>query len=285
MKKIISVLLLIVFSLTGCLTVISTDSELKISSGEKWKFHMELTAPHEQVALYSSDLAQQFDDIAEDSKENGIDFSWKQGNVDSDGNVIFIIDVDGTGYDRWNEWIGSADSLQNDEFLGEPVLKFSLDMNYSAVGQGLTNNFTLEGGKILSTNGEKLSSNTAKWIDAGYMEAIMVPPRINLSLLIIIIGSFVVVILVISLLFLSKSKKTINQHSLNYHSDQPNMTKTPDPFRQENYAPITNNNREEYQNNDSQDNIEVRFCGSCGEPWTLGGKFCTKCGRPWENQT
>ncbi len=279
MKKIIAALLSFAFLLAGCLTVISTESVLKISGGEKWKFHMELAAPQEQVAIYSSDLAQQFNAIAENSASKGIDFTWKQGNVDDDGNAIFLIDVSGTGFELWNEWIEYSGSLQKVEFLGEPVVKFSLNMGYTAIGQGLSNSFTLEGGKILSTNGTQINATTVKWVDVGEMEAIMSSPSVLPVFLIIGIVAGILVILVVLILVFTKSKKP-KSAQLKYSNYQRSNTGKAYGSVSSNQTVSSSYPQQSLSNrNNPPQNAGSQVCAHCGEPRMPGGKFCTKCGR------
>jgi len=279
-KKIITIFFTASLLLTGCLLVISTESHLRVISGEKWTFNMVIKAPQDQVLMYSGDLSTQFDELNKESLEKGVDFRWELGEVDSQGNIDIIIDVNGTGFEKWNEWIGYSDSLQMDELLGEPVISFQLSMLDTAIGQGLTNNFSLTGGKILSTNGKTINSSTVNWVDIDQMEAVMEYPRSNRTLWVIVLIAGIALFLLAIILSQVSQKRVMHVQLDKTRVHNQAGQATPSPFVQNNQGSsspemiqvITKQTGSIIEEN------HIQFCGNCGSAWKTGANFCAICG-------
>lgn len=282
MKKILFAFIIALVMLSGCLIVVSTDSQLKVSSGESWKFHMVIKAPQDQVLMYNADLSAQFDGLAQEAEQNDIGFRWEMGEVDSEGNIDIIIDVQGTGYEKWNNWIDYPGSLQSDELLGESIIRFELSMFGTALGQGLTNSFTLDGGKILSTNGKMIDTNSVYWIDSNQMEAVMETPKANVNLGIVF--AIAGIILLTTLIVLTTRKSTNPPQPAKYQTQPSGQAFYPVPP----INPVPNVmdrfQQENKQSEPAQEQSEIQYCGKCGSPWKAGANFCSVCG--WsKNQT
>ncbi len=244
---------------------------------------MVIRAPQDQVSMYNADLVAQFDSLAQESTRNDIEFKWELGEIDSDGNIDIIINAQGTGFEKWNEWIQYPGSLQSDELLGETVISFQLSMIETALGQGLTNSFTLTGGKILSTNGKMLDANSVSWVDSYQMEAVMEPTNINMNLGIIVAIAGIILLAIIIVLTTRKSLSTTPQPA-NYQTQPDGQTLY--PAHPINPAPNVSDRsqRGEIQYAPEREKTEIQFCGKCGSPWKTGANFCSVCG--WsKNQT
>jgi hypothetical protein len=267
MRKILPVVLLLVFGLTGCLTVVSSESNLELSGNEHWRFKTTLTVPEFEVLTYSSAISEQFNNQVAIAENIGVNLKWKLIEGESDGYVNYIIDARGNGFDLWNTWINMPDSLKLLEDAEEPVIDFSLDLFSSGLNFGLTNTFVLSGGKVLDSNGTTMNSNSVKWVNPVTMYARMEYPTFTIPLWVLITGGAVLLLVVLILIILAAQK------------NKPRYSRANQPMNYQRNYPQNKNGMHSYQRGVTQNRPGVRYCSKCGKPLSEAAKHCIYCGK------
>lgn len=173
MKKIfwsVSILLL-AFMFTGCVTILSSETIVKIDKAENWELTQELLFEGESYKEYGQTVTDGLNALVSEGAISGLDISFKQ-LPDKQGNVPYSISIKGTGIDKLNETLGTSEdgtpAFNRVTVNGETVYGFQMDsMSLSSGGLDIGFSpefiFTIEGMKVLETNGKKNGSNSVTW--------------------------------------------------------------------------------------------------------------------------
>ncbi len=177
MKKVILSIsiLLLVFLFSGCVTILSSDTTVKLDKTEQWEITQELLFEGASFKEYGQTVTDGLNTLVTESKTSGIDVTFKQLS-DRQGNVPYSISIKGAGIDKLNETLGNADggtpAFTKVTVNGETVYGFQMDsvtMSSGGLDLGYSPefSFTVEGMKILETNGKKNSSTSVTWKNPG----------------------------------------------------------------------------------------------------------------------
>jgi len=154
---------------TACVPLESIETKLKLSSGERWQAHIEfLLAP--ETAILTSEIDEMLNSDIESIKQQGIDYSWHQEKPDQDGKINYVVDFSGQGYELLNSTLLEQNAIFIDDETGNII--FNAHSDYGQMTGAGESRFVLQGGRIISSNGNQLNSNTVEWINpTGRMEA------------------------------------------------------------------------------------------------------------------
>jgi hypothetical protein len=185
MKKVILffsiVLLAILFS--GCVTILSSDTLVKLDASEKWELTQNILIEGSSYKDYGQTVIDGLDTLVADGKNSGLEVTYKK-LTDKGENVPYSITIKGEGLDKLNETLGFAEdgspAFNKVTVNGETAYGFQMDAISLSSG-GLTLGlapefkFTIEGMKVLETNGKK-SGNSVTWENPkSAMTATLVP--------------------------------------------------------------------------------------------------------------
>lgn len=172
MKKsflIFSILLLAIF-FSGCVTILSSDTVVKLDASEKWEVNQNILIEGSSYKDYGQTVIDGLDTLVSEGKNSGLEVTYKK-LTDKGGNVPYSITIKGEGLDKLNETLGFAEdgspAFNKVTVNGETAYGFQMDAISLSSG-GLTLGlapefkFTIEGMKVLETNGKK-SGNSVTW--------------------------------------------------------------------------------------------------------------------------
>jgi len=173
MKKVILsiAILLLVLLFTGCVTILSSETTVKIDKTEQWEINQELLFEGESFKEYGQTVIDGLNTLVAEGQTSGLDITFNQLS-DRQGNVPYTISIKGSGIDKLNETLGSSENgspaFTKVTVNGETVYGFQMDsatMSSGGLDLGYSPEFTftLEGMKILETNGKKNSSTSVTW--------------------------------------------------------------------------------------------------------------------------
>ncbi len=244
--------LVVAFFLAGCmLTVVSADGQLTLGAQEKWNLSIDIVIPSESAQLYGDALIQQIQGSTQELEAEGVLFESKLSDVDEEGNVTLHIHTQGRGYDILNEQLGSTGYIEVQETNGKKILNIELYDIVEGVATQKGSTFTIRGGKVLETNGNRINNTTVEWFNPSTMQVSMEEPSNGnlLGIVSIILGALCILFAIGWQLgwFVKKSIPT------------PVISVTP--------ASV-----------DLAQASSGRFCGHCGTPLPSQARFCNKCG-------
>ncbi|HNZ02201.1 MAG TPA: hypothetical protein PKJ34_13375 [Anaerolineaceae bacterium] len=257
MKRILCGFVFMSLLLAGCVTLIATNCTLKLSPGEIWNLKLELMIPDSDVALYGGEIAQSLSEREQYAGEENVEFTWETTGPNRDGNISYIITMKGKGFDLLSETLPFY--INPNEVGRKKVLEFHSDMYSSAEGISQKTSFVLTGGKIISTNGTRVNSNTVRW-DNHYddMEAVMEYPKAGTPLpYLAALGAIGILILVIVLYARSRRKTSSYEDP-----GQPGSSYPGDPYGQ------------------PSGTFKKKFCTICGAKLKSRSGDCPHCGNP-----
>lgn len=239
-RLILVCLILCTFALVGCGADI--DRTVTFYADERWQADMEVTFPIEAVALLGT--LEQFD--SEISTEvakwegQGADVSWK--SLQEETVLIYTFDIKGTGWDLLNEIVFENRAAIDADEANRNQIHFSYFASPDMLSAN-QNTLTLNGGKIISSNGNQVKSGQVQWVNpSGRVEAV-ITAKSGFNFFTILIIGFVLIAIVAGFWFYRQK------------SDQP---QTPEP-------PLATTSA---------------FCPNCGAQLPPQGKFCPTCGNP-----
>lgn len=175
MKKLfllVSILFLTIL-FTGCVTILSAETTVKIDKSENWELTQELLFESESYKEYGQDVVDGLNAMVAEGETSGLDVSFKQ-LPDQQGNVPYTVTIKGAGLDKLNEVLGTAEdgtpAFNRVTVNGETVYGFQLDgaaltIGGLAIGASPEFKFTIEGMKVVQTNGKKNGANSVTWND------------------------------------------------------------------------------------------------------------------------
>lgn len=172
MKKfnlLISIFLLaILFS--GCVTILSSDTTVKLDESEKWEISQEILFEGESFKEYGQTVMDGLNALVTEGKTSGLDIAFKE-QPDRGGNIPYTITIKGEGIDKLNEMLGSTENgtpaFNKVTVDGKTAYGFQMDatsMSSGGLDLGLSPEFTftIEGMQVVETNGKK-SGNSVTW--------------------------------------------------------------------------------------------------------------------------
>jgi hypothetical protein len=159
--------------LAGCGADI--DRHVTFYRDEAWKAEMEFGFPAEMLALIAASpesLEAEIEKQAADWETKGVQVDWNSRREDT--TLIYTFDVEGEGLELLNEIVFEDDAdMTAVEVDGQRQIHFTYftSGDFSAAN---SNTVTLEGSKIISSNGAALDGGTVQWVNhGGRMEAVL----------------------------------------------------------------------------------------------------------------
>lgn len=218
------------------------DRTVTFYNGEAWEANIEFSIPGEMLTLLGSPEALEADieETVADWEEQGADVSWKSRREDT--TVIYSFDVKGEGFRLLNEIVfENRATLRAEEVEGKRQIYFSYRTSSDLSGAS-SDNVTLNGRNIISSNGEQINSGTVQWTNyGGQLEAVLTEKsRFGF-------GSILLTLLVVAAI--GGGGWFVWQRS-----QQPRLAQP---------APA-----------------DVAYCSSCGAARGPQAKFCPSCGQP-----
>ena len=173
MKKVIlsiSILFLMFLS-SGCVTILSSDTTIKLDKSEQWEITQEFLFEGTSFKEHGQTVVNGLNTMVTGYKSSGIELTFEQ-LPEKQGNVPYSISIKGAGIDKLNLILGGTDSatpaFTKVTVNGDTVYGFQLDpaiMSSGGLDLGSSQefSFTVEGMKILDSNGNKSSSTSVTW--------------------------------------------------------------------------------------------------------------------------
>lgn len=268
---------LLVFSLVGCITIVSSDSQLRLRGNEKWDLRVTFEVPSTEAVLYGNELGTQLNQIITSAESLGVIGKWEEGKVSSTGNKPYSIILKGENFDQLNSVFPGSINVEKTKVDG--LNRVHVAVNSSDLLGSENSTFTLIGGKIVSSNGNQNKNNSVKWVNADDIEAYMEEPASPFwTYLFLILGSVFVLLAIANAsgMFLKKP------HPIPYQD--PGLGNSYSSISSQQFQP-TNPEKVQGQifNTDPKLNVtdirsEMRFCPSCGNPIASNMTFCNRCG-------
>jgi hypothetical protein len=172
MKKLllfVSIFLLAIL-FTGCVTILSSDTTVKLDESEKWEINQEILFEGESFKEYGQTVTDGLNSLVTEGKTSGVDITFKEQPARG-GNIPYTITIKGEGIDKLNQMLGSTENgtpaFNKVTVNGESAYGFQMDatsMSSGGLDLGLSPEFTftIEGMNVLETNGKK-SGNSVTW--------------------------------------------------------------------------------------------------------------------------
>jgi hypothetical protein len=233
MKKFIFGLsiLLAAILFTGCVTILSSDTTVSLNKGDKWTVNQELLFEGESFVEGGQEVIDGLNMLTSEGLNTGLKIEFKQ-LPDRQGNIPYRVTISGEGLDKLNELFGSPGAFIKTEADGETLVEFMLDgTNLSSggldIGFASELSFTVEGLKVVETNGKKNSPTSVTWKNpSGIMQATfatstskgMAFPWWAIVLIVIGLAAIVLVILLVTGVF--KKKKPQSMYGAPYGNAQ-----------------------------------------------------------------
>lgn len=151
-------LVVLALLLSGCGGAVT--EEIWLNGGERWEVDLtfSLTESEHSMLQGSLDQEDEWDELVEEAKEEGISLDWDR-REEEDGGVTYIVTMEGQGLDKLNEatFDGEAD-LRKDEaghiHLAWTPTSTSMLRSYS---------LTIHGGEIISSNADEETDDSVTW--------------------------------------------------------------------------------------------------------------------------
>lgn len=166
-------LIAVTFILVGCGADI--DRRVTFYRDEAWKAEMEIRFPADLVALLAASPESLEAEIAQQVAEweaEGAQVKWNSSREDA--TLIYTFEVESEGLELLNEIVFEDNAtITATEVDGRRQINFSYFGSRNLVGAN-NDTLTLQGGEIISSNGEKLNNGTVQWANAnGRMNAVL----------------------------------------------------------------------------------------------------------------
>jgi hypothetical protein len=265
--------LLFALLLSGCITIIKASFEMKIGMQEKWDFVATLVVPPGAADLLVTGLNQQYAKAV--SPASGYTVNIQKLDPDQQGNIPVKVSISGQGYDRLNQAMG-AQVITVEDAGGSRTLAFRWSLGSSLMVH--STEFTLSGGKILTSNGTAVNNTTVKWIDySGTMTATMQEPSwmdylpwfiLGCGAVVLVLGGLVVVI-VLKVTRKKPAPQRAYAQPRPVYPQQPPAANYPPPAPQF-YPPPSSAPQPAAS--------QIKFCLQCGGQIPGHSTFCPLCG-------
>lgn len=268
---------LLVFSLVGCMTIVSSDSQLRLRGNEKWDLRVTFEVPSAEAVLYGKELGSQLNQIITSAESLGVIGKWEEGKVSSTGNKPYSIFLRGKSFDQLNSVFPGSINVEKTKVDG--LNRVHVAVNSSDLLGSENSTFTLIGGKIVSSNGNQNKNNSVKWLNADDIEAYIEEPASPFwTYLLLILGSVFILLAIANASGMFQKKP----HPMTYQD--PGLGNSYSSISSQQFQP---NNSEKVQsqvfNTDPKLNVtdtrsEMKFCPSCGNAIASNMTFCNRCG-------
>lgn len=165
------------------------DRRVTFHRDEAWEAEMLLRVPTGTLALVGSpeELEASFDEMIQQAESMDVRASWRS-KVEGDS-ILYTFKMNGQGFDKLTESVfdGSAD-ISAVDVEGQRQIVFR-DRVFGDILSAGSNTLTLEGGEILSSNGDQLDKGTVQWINpSGRIEAVLTEKSgFNMAVLLVVV--------------------------------------------------------------------------------------------------
>jgi hypothetical protein len=162
----------------GCVPILSMDSKLKLDSDEKWELIVEILIPNDSATMYGMVLQESLNQMINEAQDAGIQATWEKGELDKNGNLPVTIKMNAQGYELLDQEIfGGSQAILVDESDGDRKVIFHLPSGSDLFGDATSASFTLQGGRVVSSNGNQKNGKTIVWENPiGSLDAVMLEP-------------------------------------------------------------------------------------------------------------
>lgn len=256
-KSTLVLFLICLLLFSSCTSILSSDVTLEVNKGEKWEIVIQATFSRDETMISDALMAETFNQMVQDAHTEGLESEWEKLPSDANGNDVYKITLGGEGYDLLNDQLGT-DLIVPDESSEDNVYRFYVPGGGFFGLDAPESSFTLEGGKILSSNGIKINNKTVRWENhSGPMEATLTETSGNAW-----ITFFVILIVIGAVTFLILRLTGTKISSL-----RSNLSPT--------HAGI-------YHDAGLSSPAGGKFCPHCGGAIPAEASFCPQCGKPRE---
>lgn len=174
--------------LTGCGA--DVNQSVTFYRHEAWETDMSFSIDAETLALFSdpATLEAELDRAVQEAENMGAKASWSSRRQDT--TLIFTVHAEGKGLETLKEIaFDNSTQLSATEVEGGRQLYFSHPASRDFLDASQYT-FTLNGGNIISSNGQKIDDRTVQWINpSGRMEAVFTEKgRLSLGMLLLILA-------------------------------------------------------------------------------------------------
>ncbi len=249
-----SAMLLIAMLIASCASVPiqSTDIELTLKGGERWKIQTKVILSGDAgllIGQFESNLEQSFSHY----RLQDIAASWnrlpqKQGDI----NISYQLHLAGRGYQLLNQTLLNDQSAISLSGTNSNQVGFRYSPEKSTFFQGQHNTFKLTSTKIIESNGLSLDDSSVSWTDPTDTMTATVSVVPDLTLLWIILLGLGGIGLIISGLGLS--------------GRLPNWQELTSSIKPKHYSVLPS------------PGLNTKYCPNCGNLNPMEAEFCTNCG-------
>jgi len=244
-KRLLIASLVAAVLLSGCVgfEIVETDTQLTFKPDENWDLKVEMVYPADEGLAEAEAQVEYLEQNQQSlNEEYSVQVEGDVSEVDKDGNVTLSLHYWGQGFDSVNEVLSGAGSIETQEIRGKKIITIQISQVFDQFVATRGSTVTIKGGKILSTNGDRLNSTTVRWFNPGNIEVTMEEPGAGISGL----GIALIALGVLSI-----------AAAIGWRLGWFKRKSHPQP------APV---------------NQESRFCSNCGAALTPQARFCSKCG-------
>jgi predicted enzyme related to lactoylglutathione lyase len=180
--------------LAGCGTM---DTEVTFYKGERWQTIMEVYLLPATVSMMGGEasLEAEMERSMPEVEDEEVEFSWEKERHE-DGGVTYRFTIKGEGWDQLNEGVFDGRATITRDESGQVHLSY-----YTMGDIGFTRTvMRLRGGKIISSNADRVEGDTAVWIDPSRVEVVLTEKSsfgLGNTLLIAVGGSFCLVLVIV----------------------------------------------------------------------------------------
>jgi hypothetical protein len=193
--------------LAGCGTM---DTEVTFYQGERWQTIMEVYLLPATVSMMGGEagLEAEMERSMPEVEDEKVEFSWEKERHE-DGGVTYRFTMKGEDWDQLNEVIFDGQATITKDESGQVHLSYYTMGNIGFARTVLR----LRGGKIISSNADRVEGDTAIWIDPSQVEVVLTEKSsfgLGNTLLIAVGGGFCLVLVIVLgglALFLWKRKR------------------------------------------------------------------------------
>ena len=246
-KKLLLASLVAAVLLSGCVgfEIVETDTQLTLMPDENWDLKVEMVYPAEEglaEAEAQVEYLEQNQQVL--NEEYSVQAKGDVSEVDKDGNVTLSLHYWGQGFDWVNEVLWGAGSIETQEIREEKTITIQISQGFEQFVTTRGSTVTIKGGKILSTNGERLNATTVRWFNPGSIEVTMEEPGAGIS-------GWGIALIALGVLSIAAA--------IGWRLGWFKRKSHPLP------APVSQ---------------ASSFCSNCGAALTPQARFCNKCGSP-----
>lgn len=203
----ISMLVIALFLLAACATMLKTETTISLDQNEKWELTYMILFDGTDFADYKQSVDDEITTFTATYAMQGITVKTKELSL-KDGNYPYQVVLSGKGIDKLNEVIGVPGAFTKETEGKRTSYEFSamgseIYTGQLYIGQTADFTFTLDGMNIITTNGSKNSKTSVTWTDPYMnMTATMTPANSAGSIpwwviLIIVFGLAAVVFIIL----------------------------------------------------------------------------------------